>query len=356
MARSANVARALLLMSAGRFREGNVGSRQQGFSLIELTVAMTVTLIITGAMFQLLTAGKSAFRREPELSSRQQNIRMAIDLISQDVYRAGQGLPEFAQVFTRNLNGIGPMGSGGAASDVLELVVTSECGAASICDVNGTQLTTKQMLGACYAFPSMVILANEMEWHPMWADAPGGGANNSCGGGSGGAGSDGNGHVTFPAGQAAINPPGGPSSLFSSPPQYLLAGQLVRYRINPEADGTPNLERSAFGGQNWPTGGSSWEILARGVEDLQVEYENGAGWHNEPGAVSCGASCGAPGAAQFDTLVRRVRVRLSARATGGGALHGESNSAVGRAVRGQLVTEIAPRPATTALGIFRGDL
>ena len=50
-------------------------SKQRGFSLIELTVAMTVTLIITGAMFQLLTAGKSAFRREPELSDRQQNIR-----------------------------------------------------------------------------------------------------------------------------------------------------------------------------------------------------------------------------------------------------------------------------------------
>ena len=37
---------------------------------------------------------------------------MAIDLISQDVYRAGQGLPEFAQVFTRNLNGVGPVGLG----------------------------------------------------------------------------------------------------------------------------------------------------------------------------------------------------------------------------------------------------
>ena len=87
-----------------------------------------------------------------------------------------------------------------------------------------------------------------------------------------------------------------------------------------------------------------------------MEYENGAGWHNEPGAVSCGAACAAPAAAQFDTLVRRVRVRLSARATGGGALQGETNSVVGRAVRGQLVTEIAPRPATAALGIFRGDL
>jgi len=333
-----------------------VASNQKGFSLIELTVAMTVTLIITGAMFQLLTAGNSAFRREPELSSRQQNIRVAMDLISQDAYRAGQGLPEFAQVFTRSLNGVGPMGSGGAASDELELLVTSECGAAAICDVNGTQLTTKEMLGACYAFPAMVILANQQEWHPMWAEKPGAGANNSCGGGGGGGGSNKNGHVTFPHGKAAANPPGGPMSLFTNPPQYLLLGQLVRYRINKEADGTPNLERSAFGGQDWPSGGSSWEILARGVEDLQVEYENGTGWQADPGAVSCGASCAAPAAAQFATLVSRVRVRLSARATGGGPLQGQTTSAVGNAVRGQLVTEIAPRPATAALGIFRGDL
>ena len=43
-----------------------------------------------------------------------------------------------------------------------------------------------ELLGACYAFPSTVILANEMEWQPMWAEAPGGGANSSCGGGGGG--------------------------------------------------------------------------------------------------------------------------------------------------------------------------
>jgi hypothetical protein len=212
----------------------------------------------------------------------------------------------------------------------------------------------------------MVILANEQEWHPMWAEEPGGGANNSCGaggghggghGGGGGGGGDQNGHVTFPHGQApTINPPGGPSSLFTNPPEYLLAGQIIRYRINLDASGTPNLERSAFGGQDWPGGGSSWEIIARGVEDLQVAYETGAGWQDDPGAVSCGVSCAAPAAADYDTIVRRVRLRLSARVTGGGRLAGETASAVGDAVRGQLVTEVAPRPAAATLGRFAGDL
>jgi hypothetical protein len=118
----------------------------------------------------------------------------------------------------------------------------------------------------------------------------------------------------------------------------------------------PNLERSTFGGETDLSGNSTWQIIARGVEDLQVEYENGTGWFDEPGAITCGGSCGAPTVAEFDTLVRRVRIRLSARVTGGGNLAGQTTSAVGDAVRGQLVSEVAPRPATAALGMFNGDL
>ena len=44
--------------------ESNQGA--SGFSLIELTIAMVVTLIVSGAIFGLLTGGKTAFRREPE--------------------------------------------------------------------------------------------------------------------------------------------------------------------------------------------------------------------------------------------------------------------------------------------------
>ena len=54
---------------------------QSGFSLVELMIAMLVTMIISGAIFGLLSGGNTAFRREPELSDRQQNIRVAMDLI-----------------------------------------------------------------------------------------------------------------------------------------------------------------------------------------------------------------------------------------------------------------------------------
>ena len=64
---------------------------QAGFSLLELMVAMVVTLIVTGAIYGLLAGGQSAFRREPQLSERQQNTRLAMSLLEQDIGAGGSG-------------------------------------------------------------------------------------------------------------------------------------------------------------------------------------------------------------------------------------------------------------------------
>jgi hypothetical protein len=131
---------------------------------------------------------------------------------------------------------------------------------------------------------------------------------------------------------------------------------MVRYRINAGPDGVPNLERSDFGGQDYPDGSSSWETIAHGVEDLQVEYLNGTGWSDTPGTVSCGTACGAPGQAEYDTLIRRVKVRLSARVLVANLAGQTKNESVGDAIRGELVSEVAPRAAVTSLGIGNGEV
>ena len=75
------------------------------------------------------------FRREPEMSDRQQNIRIAMDIIAKDVESAGGGAPLVAQVFTHTddplggpaatgvgapyLNGAGPQGVMGAPGQAL---------------------------------------------------------------------------------------------------------------------------------------------------------------------------------------------------------------------------------------------
>jgi len=333
------------------------GGTEQGFSLVELMIAMTVTLIISGAVFQLVSASSTAFRREPALADRQQNIRVAMDIISQDVYQAGYALPQFAQAFTDGLNGVGPAGSGGADTDELEIFLASECPALSVCEYNGAQIKTQEPLAACYQFPALVIVGDASCWGMRFAEKPGAGKVGSCGGKGGD-----NGHVVTAPGQAPlVNPPGGFNGWT---PEWMIVGQAVRYRINVDAEGTPNLERSPFGGVNTPGPGggtSSWQVIARGVEDLQVEYMNATGWQDEPGTISCASAttdCGdtcQPVASDYDTLIRRVRVRLSARAMENN-LQGQTTSAVGNAVRGQLETEVAPRTAVVTLGAVDGHL
>ena len=59
-------------------------SGEAGFSLPELLVAMVITTSISGAIFGLMTSGQGQFRREPALVDRQDNIRIAMDMIAQD--------------------------------------------------------------------------------------------------------------------------------------------------------------------------------------------------------------------------------------------------------------------------------
>ena len=168
--------------------------RQDGFSLVELLVALTVTLIVSGAIYGLLTSGSAAFRREPELADRQQNIRVAMDVVARDVFNAGAAMPTFSQVFTLNdgvggsctggqgLNGCGGSGALGTAAagarapgdggdpsantDVIELLTIDEtCPFQSICVHPGSiglagTYASQQRVPACLPLPGLVLLAN----------------------------------------------------------------------------------------------------------------------------------------------------------------------------------------------------
>ena len=50
----------------------NTARHESGFSLTELLVAMLVTMVVSGAIFTLLSAGQGAFRRQPELTEPRQ--------------------------------------------------------------------------------------------------------------------------------------------------------------------------------------------------------------------------------------------------------------------------------------------
>jgi prepilin-type N-terminal cleavage/methylation domain-containing protein len=65
----------------------------QGFSLVEVLVALVITLIVMSAVFGLLVRGQRGFQREPEIADMNQNTRFGLDMISRDLAMAGYRTP-----------------------------------------------------------------------------------------------------------------------------------------------------------------------------------------------------------------------------------------------------------------------
>lgn len=323
---------------------------QAGFSMVELMVALVMTLIVSGAIFGLLSGGQNAFKLQPELSDRQQNIRLAMALIETDIGRGGTKMGAFAQVFTNGLDGVGPLGLAGN-SDFLEVF-----GSDGECPDTAVQLVGANIISAfrypdCYPDVSPVLLGYATAAPPAppppvpkWGFASNIQAQ----------------ALTFGAQPATsevqVVPDqicGGLGCAAGGPlPARIAPLDIVRYEIAIEADGTPSLFRSERGG--FTAGGAyvpapavtgGWQLVARGIEDLQVQYQVGVAppppppWPGQPGVVV---------ANNPTTVVTRVRVTLSARSTVA-RIQGQGNANLGVAQRGQLTSVITPR--SSLLGI-----
>lgn len=63
--------------------------RSRGFSIVELTVAMSLGLLLTAAAGGVYVSTKGSFQRQEQLSAVQQNIRMAFEYLASDARMAG---------------------------------------------------------------------------------------------------------------------------------------------------------------------------------------------------------------------------------------------------------------------------
>ncbi len=156
---------------------------------------------------------------------------------------------------------------------------------------------------------------------------------------------------------AALAPFTGP--VLAGDAVFLYRSRIARYRVAPDpdpSDPVPSLWRSETGryaadgsvalepGEpGFTVANSPWQLVARGIEDMQIEYLDGNGlWSNEPSVVVTN---------DWTTLVRQVRITLSARVTAQN-LQGETTAGGGgapNAIRGQLTTVITPRPTFNEL-------
>lgn len=305
---------------------------ESGFSLVELLVAMTITLIVSGAIYGLMTGGQRAFQREPELTDRQQNARLALSLIERDVAKAGAKFALTSQAFTNNLNDAGPLGLVGN-TDILETVgANGECPDVDLAGTPGANVQAALTIPDCFSDDALVMLFYG-SGPPKWGFGHELHAQNKM--------------LNFPPGQqpdasqikaeADIDDP--------SVPIRLGLVDIIRYEVA-NVGGVPNLYRSARGGINTdgdyvapPDVAGGWQLVARGVEDLQVRYQVGADtdplvWADIPGVPI-----------DIDTAVRRVEVTLSARSMVANLPGQMPNANLGSAVRGQLVTVVSPRAA-----------
>jgi hypothetical protein len=348
-------------------------------------------MVIAGGIYGMMAVGQNAFKREPDLVDRQDNIRIALNLIERDLAVAGMDMGAWMQVFanpgttTVVTDGdsavVGPGSTGttnGYASnghyvtdttapndpnkpDSLEFLAhTSLCpdvavsctGSGGNACHTGAVLRLVAPLPACYPQDGLVYV--------LW-DSGGGkwGVNHQ---------NTGNNGVNFPPGQAdpmecnrantdnnichgSSDLDSGQPAPWNGNPQKIMAMAQIRYEIANDTDGVPSLFRSEVGGKAAdgsgnriaPPGGS-WQLVARGIEDMQVVYftQNLAGTltpKNTPSAVVKD---------DYTTIVKQVRITLGARTLTALPLQGQvaaANAAnTAKAIRGQL-TRVVTIPA-----------
>src|SRR5262245_45337959 len=76
----------------------------RGVSILELIIALTITLVIGLAGFQMFRQNERLFLDQNQVSETQQNLRAVLFQINDDIERAGEGVPLYAASFDSTAN------------------------------------------------------------------------------------------------------------------------------------------------------------------------------------------------------------------------------------------------------------
>jgi type IV pilus assembly protein PilW len=80
-------------------------TKQSGISLVEILVALVISLFLLGGIVQVYVGNKTTFAFTNALAEVQENGRFAVDMISQDLRLAGEwGCINFDPSDTSNVN------------------------------------------------------------------------------------------------------------------------------------------------------------------------------------------------------------------------------------------------------------
>jgi type II secretory pathway pseudopilin PulG len=302
---------------------------ERGFSLIEVLIALLITMMVMGSVFLLLQRGQGSFRREPEVSDMHANARAGLDRIAQDLTVAGYNTPINMPVMWFDGGGITP--------DEITIIYADPevpisrpkpCGGGGGGGGGGPCNT----IGS-----SSVLNLDPYTFSPQPADyeqaydagmllfaIQGPNGNPACDGiqpgiipfevtqpplctGAGGAGSGPSGCATLtlnhnPGAGSTVNVPGGFNNDVSVDCAVIGLFHVVQYRVNPLPPAeNPALERRDI------ALGEPWNPLANNIENLQVQYAQGMAnlFEDEPSLAPVGNDP--------NSWITHVRVTVSGR-------------------------------------------
>lgn len=300
------------MKTAPKPRAARAPRSKKGFSLIEMMVAMMITMIVMASVFTLLQKGQTTFQREPEVAEMNQNARYGLDMIIRDLTDAGLGenLPVLFAVVP--IDGGGdtpdevtimyadtdfPTVFPGAPYGPLKNAATVKTDPATLYPevddsddytssyADGDVLMAIEYPGDCNGDGELAIIPFELTQDPGCTGGP------TCPTMT----------LNHNSGQdeANFNRPGGFNDELNGDCAIFGVFSMIQYRINPlpPAD-NPALERRDL------RDGSTWYPVASNIENLQVQYAIGDSdvFVDDPGM---------PDIADPDTWITQVRVTLS---------------------------------------------
>jgi prepilin-type N-terminal cleavage/methylation domain-containing protein len=260
----------------------------QGFSLIEVLISLTITLIVMSSVFSLLMKGQRSFEREPEIAELQQNARASLDAVARDLTTAGYRTPPNIAIQWADGGGTTPdeitIIYGDPLLPTVESLPCSEQGGGP-CNTIGNSATlfidsdsfeppqSDPELAYSDGTPLVILETEDCNGDGETGVVPfeltmdpemvGGKLK-----------------LTHNPGQSFINLPQGFNDAVE--PDCAIVGffSIVQYRVNPlpPAD-NPTMERRDVGA------GEDWIPLAANIEDFQLQYGVGsaANWVDSPG-------------------------------------------------------------------------
>jgi type IV pilus assembly protein PilW len=250
---------------------------QRGLTLIEMMIAITISLILLAGVMQIFTGSRQTYRVQDNMARLQENGRFAMDFLNKDIRMADHwGCMKGTNMLTNNLTGQVSQGTtaglagtdGGATGTDTITLATAMPSRITVMDQMPTSSAIIQASPNTLAVNSIAIISNcingDIFQITNTANTGTGAAARTNLGHNTGAGVPGN---TFNFKSPTC--PGSAANCLSA--DYgsgaeILAMQTATYRILPDAanNNIPALHQSINGGADQP--------LVEGVENMQILY------------------------------------------------------------------------------------